>query len=174
VIHYKSELHKKGDTVKIEFLGLTENSFNGKHLAFEYRVTIGKENTSYYTGIGHCYTGKKQNENDIRMGDDMFKKLTRTNYNFLSVKTLWDEAQALRKGVYIKFPKFSDIAECLLSDIDAGSCSFNDFCDTFCYSNDSLNALDTYRACMETARKFKKTDLTKYLTDEQKEDLGLN
>lgn len=140
--------------MKIQFIGLTIKD-DSKYPMFEYKVTIGKHSTSYSTGIG--WVTKKREE-----GTSIFQ--VPSEY----------ERQFGASVVYRKIPKPSDIAECLLSDIDAGSYSFNDFCDNFGLSNDSLKAFDTYRACMETATKFKKSELMQYLTEQQKEDLNLN
>jgi hypothetical protein len=134
---------------------------DAKYPMFEYRVTIGKHSTSYSTGIG--WVTPKREE-----GTSIFQVPSEYNHFFSKYSKFGPTV------VYRKIPKPSDVAECLLSDIDAGSSSFNDFCDNFGLSNDSLKALDTYRAFMDTATKFKKADLITYLNDQQKEDLGLN
>jgi len=50
-------------------------------------------------------------------------------------------------------PEVASVIHCLLSDADAGSESFNDFCDNFGYDRDSIKAFKTYQACMESADK---------------------
>ena len=46
--------------------------------------------------------------------------------------------------------------------------SFEEFCDNMGYSNDSLKALDTYRACLETAKKLKACLKNEYSEIEQR------
>lgn len=52
-------------------------------------------------------------------------------------------------------PSEADVLECLKLDVECGSMSFVDFCDNFGYSDDSLSALDIYRACQDTAKKLR-------------------
>lgn len=55
-----------------------------------------------------------------------------------------------------KAPSKADIMHILLADADFGEYSFNDFCSEAGYSNDSLKALDAYRACTTTAENIRK------------------
>lgn len=52
-------------------------------------------------------------------------------------------------------PTGLDILASLSNDAQAAECSFEDFCDNYGYSNDSLKALDIYRACALNAKKLK-------------------
>lgn len=67
-----------------------------------------------------------------------------------------------RGQAVIERPSKADVMHCLLSDADAGDRSFNDWCDEFGYSNDSISAFKTYQACCETA-----VNLRKVFTREQ-------
>lgn len=53
-------------------------------------------------------------------------------------------------------PKVDQVLESLFSDARAGEISFDDFCADFGYDNDSIKALDTYRACMEVKTRLRK------------------
>ncbi len=53
-------------------------------------------------------------------------------------------------------PKLRDVLECLFTDYDCGNYSFTEFCDNCGYSNDSIKAFETYRACEEAGRKLRK------------------
>lgn len=118
--------------VKITFQGM-RNTDNWNH--FAWLVNINGVDFEYRTGLGHAvkrytsgkYTANKKPLNSITTDDS-----------------------------YVSIPQLDDILQCLFSDASAGSESFNDFCDNFGYSNDSLKALDTYRACMESASKLRK------------------
>lgn len=52
-------------------------------------------------------------------------------------------------------PEKASIFYALLSDMDAGEMSFQDFCDTFGANNDSIKDLETHQACQRNARKFR-------------------
>jgi hypothetical protein len=101
---------------------------------FAWLATINGVSFEYRTGLGHCvplytkgkYTANKKPLNSITIDDG-----------------------------YVSIPTLDDILQCLFSDASAGSESFNDFCDNCGYSNDSLKALDTYRACMDAASKLR-------------------
>ena len=53
-------------------------------------------------------------------------------------------------------PKIADIMYSLFLDAEAGDYNFSDWCDMFGYSDDSLKALDIYRACTVTAKNIRK------------------
>jgi hypothetical protein len=123
--------------MKIEFIGLTNKAWGNNSLAFEYRVTIGKESTIYFTGIGWIEAKKKEGLKTFHVPNEYKMEFARvlkpfgrlTMYEFEYLKT-----------VYRKEPQPSDVAECLLNDIESGSMSFDEFCDNLGYSNDSIKA----------------------------------
>ncbi len=134
--------------MKITYLGL----FNER---FTYRAEINGHAFDYFTGIGWSefarqnpdatkYTALNGTETEA-----LFKAQTLRAQNKLSDR-LGFARRAFRRN-----PEEADILECLQSDVEAGRMSFDEFCDTFGYDNDSLKALDTYRACMETAQKLR-------------------
>lgn len=53
-------------------------------------------------------------------------------------------------------PKVDELLECLFSDSEAGQESFDNFCDNFGYSADSIKAASTYARCIETKHKLRK------------------
>ena len=62
----------------------------------------------------------------------------------------------LRKAGRPCKPRKADIMHCLISDASAADENFTDWCETFGYSDDSIKALNTYKACIETARALRK------------------
>lgn len=54
-----------------------------------------------------------------------------------------------------KAPQASDVLYCLLLDSQAANESFNDWCDNFGYSSDSISAFNTYQACCNTAKQLR-------------------
>ena len=49
-----------------------------------------------------------------------------------------------------------DVLYCLLSDMDCGDMSFQDFCDDLGYNSDSIKDLGVYNACVTNGREFRK------------------
>ena len=54
-------------------------------------------------------------------------------------------------------PKAAGVLHSLVLDSSAGDVSFKDWCAEYGYSDDSIGALDTYRACCATATKLRAT-----------------
>jgi len=51
-----------------------------------------------------------------------------------------------------KVPTIDEVLHALFLDASVGEMSFDDFCSDLGYSNDSIKALDTYRACSKNAK----------------------
>lgn len=62
-----------------------------------------------------------------------------------------------------KKPTIADVLYSLFNDASAADYNFSDWCDNFGYSDDSIKALNAYKACLETA-----TALRKYFSPEQR------
>lgn len=62
-----------------------------------------------------------------------------------------------------KKPAIADVLYSLFNDASAADYNFSDWCDTFGYSDDSIKALNTYKACLEIA-----TALRKYFSPDQR------
>lgn len=71
-------------------------------------------------------------------------------------RTSWDQPRP-------KKPTIADVLYSLFTDASAADYNFSDWCDTFGYSDDSIKALNTYKACLETA-----TALRKYFSPDQR------
>jgi len=68
----------------------------------------------------------------------------------------WD---AMRKKHYDdkpKKPKVADVLHSLIMDANAADENFDDWCDNYGCSSDSIKALNTYKACLDTARALRK------------------
>lgn len=68
----------------------------------------------------------------------------------------WDVAKP-------KKPTVADVLYSLFNDANAADYNFSDWCDEFGYSDDSIKALNMYKACLDTA-----TALRKYFSPEQR------
>lgn len=133
--------------MKITYLGIVKDQF-------KYSVELNGHLFDFHTGLGWNAQGKNNpdpklyatltfDEQDIvlKKGTPSFSRRTRDKGEFFRI--------------YRRKPTESDVLECLQSDCEAGRMSFTEFCDTFGYSDDSLSALDMYRACMSTANKLR-------------------
>ena len=60
-------------------------------------------------------------------------------------------------------PTNADVLHSLFMDASASDFNFSDWCDEYGYSDDSLKALNTYKACLDIARA-----LRKHLSPEQR------
>lgn len=63
-----------------------------------------------------------------------------------------------------KRPQVADVLYSLFMDASAADNNFNDWCDEYGYSDDSLKALNIYKQCLETA-----TALRKHFSPEQRQ-----
>lgn len=104
----------------------------------EWRIKIGAMRTSYYTGTG-CRKAK------------------------------WRVSRTTASAWYMKpvSPCAADVICSLLSDAEAADMSFNDWCDNFGYSSDSISAFNTYQQCSTIGK-----DLRKVFTANQRAELS--
>lgn len=72
--------------------------------------------------------------------------------------------EALEKARRPVKPKVIDVLYSLFMDADAANYNFNEWCDTYGYSSDSIKALNTYKQCLEIAQ-----NLRRYFTHEQRQ-----
>jgi len=128
----------------INFTGKRESCKHWNSPHFAWLAVINGVSFEYNTGMGHC-TPKYGKPSGARQSIwESERPNKRPAVPCIGTETAW-----------VHLPQLDDILQCLFSDADAGSQSFNDFCDNFGYDNDSLKALDTYRACMESASKLR-------------------
>lgn len=127
-----------------KFIGQDENAEGWKH--FKWSILINDVSFEYSTGIGHFtrYAGTCNPGETVH--DNMYKN-NKKPVNGLAVNSL---------NGWVHVPEAKEVLECLFLDESMGSESFNDFCDNSGLSNDSLKALDIYRACMSIAPKLRK------------------
>lgn len=128
-------LAKAGVTFSVRLIGETKRD---DWTCDEWRVKFGKWETSYYTGTGHR------------------KPIKGAPADKGSPNTLFREQW---ERIYLRphAPKAADVLYSLVLDSSAGDASFQDWCADFGYSDDSLSALDTYRACCAIATKLRAT-----------------
>ena len=130
--------------VRIEYAG--DRSKDNEWPHDEWRVELsgkaGYWSTTYKTGLGHRKFPK---------GFIPDKKLNPRSIAF-------ERQEGNKKPVK---PSIADVMHCLISDADCANENFHDWCDNFGYSNDSIKALNTYKACLEIA-----TALRKYIPRE--------
>ena len=114
----------------------------------EWRIKIGAMRTSYYTGTGHRKHKKGAFRTTARKGTVAYANWERANLQPVA-------------------PCAADVIYSLLSDAEAADMSFNDWCDNFGYSSDSISAFITYQQCSTIGY-----DLQKVFTAKQRAELS--
>lgn len=72
--------------------------------------------------------------------------------------------EALEKQRRPQMPKIADVLHALFMDADAADYNFNEWCDMYGYSSDSIKAMNTYKECLDTA-----ANLRSFFTKEQRD-----
>jgi hypothetical protein len=120
--------------VAIAYAGETERDNNWK--CDEWRVTFenkaGKWTTRYFTGLG--LREKLKGAKAMRAPGNWFDSKTRQWY-----------ADRPKK------PLIAAVLYSLFMDARAAESNFNDWCDEYGFSSDSIKALNMYKECLETA-----------------------
>lgn len=121
--------------VKINYVGEVPSKWD-ESTVDQWRVTLsskaGFHSFDYFTGLG------------LR---------ARTYFGY---GHKWD---AMRKKHYDdkpQKPKVADVLYSLILDASAADENFDDWCDNLGLSSDSIKALNTYKACLDTARALRK------------------
>jgi len=119
------------------------------HICDKYIVIIEGQDFEYSCGIGHRVA-----KNELRGTKDEFDRV----YNKAPRKekaNLYlyiDELKAVSKP---KPLNIDNVLWSLILDAQAGTESFDDFCDNFGYNNDSIKANEIYLACQKNGKKVK-------------------
>lgn len=112
----------------------------------EWRVSIGSFETKYFTGTGRRKMKKGAIQTTARKGCVAYAE--------------WE-----KRNIVAVAPCAADVIYSLLSDSEAGDMAFSDWCETFGYSNDSIKALNTYRACEEIGHSLRKVFSSKQVAE---------
>lgn len=134
--------------MNIIYRGLKDNKFN-------YLIELNGHKFDYYTGIGWVTTKRPKTDEEkkqFRLISTDETRIIINNDTHLRRKfnnSIWGNP------LWRRIPTETNVLECLKSDCEAGTYNFDDFCDNFGYSSDSLKDLDIYRACMDTAKKLR-------------------
>lgn len=127
--------------VKIDYVG--ETTRDNDWQCDQWRVTIssnaGFHSIDYFTGLGlrSPIPALYLTSNPPRPGTVAYAQLE----------------NATRKP---RKPKVADVLHSLIMDASAADENFHDWCANFGYSDDSIKALNTYKASLETAQALRK------------------
>jgi len=113
-----------------------------------YNIIINGQSFSYFSGIGHRVEKNSYSRDEAKKWLNFSSRKNVESYNYLVIQ--------LNTFTKPKPLNIDDILYCLVLDSYCGSLSFDDFCDDFGYSNDSINHLNLYRECSKTAKKLQK------------------
>lgn len=119
------------------------------HICDKYIIFIDGQEFEYSCGIGH-----RVPVIDAQIVKQEFKRVfnrnpQKTRSNLLSY------VDNLKRVSKPKPLNIDDVLYSLIMDSQAGSESFDDFCDNYGYDNDSINANDIYRACQKNGKKVR-------------------
>jgi hypothetical protein len=134
--------------IDIRYVGQTkrDNDWDCDEWHITFKNKDGHWTTPYYTGLG-LRTPIPQ----------LYLRMNPPRRGTLAYAQL---EKATRKPIT---PKKADILYSLFMDASAAEYNFDDWCDSYGYSNDSIKALNTYKECLETAQR-----LRRYFTAEQR------
>lgn len=127
--------------MKIDYVGETVRDNDWKcdqwRVGFTYDNAKGKGffSVDYYTGTGLRKEVK-------RVGPSL-------NGPYKIVGGKWVPAVPVK-------PTNADVLYALVNDADAADYNFNEWCENFGYSDDSIKALNIYKECLETATRLRK------------------
>lgn len=123
--------------VKINYVGQTKQDQNWD--CDQWRVTLsskaGFHSFDYFTGLG------------LRETLRGVRAMNVPNNRF--VKGHWEATKP-------KAPKVADVLHSLIMDASAADENFYDWCANYGYSDDSIKAMNTYKACLEIAVALRK------------------
>ena len=119
------------------------------HLSDKYIVIIEGQDFEYSCGVGHRVA-----KMELRSCKDEFNRVYNKNprKNKANLLMYSDELKAVSKP---KPLNIDNVLYSLILDSQAGSESFDDFCDNFGYDNDSIKANEIYRACRKNTKKVR-------------------
>lgn len=135
-----------------------------KDSMFHFIVSINGQLFDYRMGSGHC-TKLNNDKTSVQYRISELEKDDRLSickaiYGYHRSISLYDFEDL--KIVYVKRPELKEVLNCLFFDSSARDQCFQDWCDEFGYSDDSITAKKTYEACLENAFKLKKALGDKY------------
>lgn len=122
---------------------MVQDSFDGRTGEAEWSITLTRNGESYTTpftmGCGHRIYSKRLS--------GLFSKgqAIQIPYGTMSI----DHYEA-NKASIPKPPGLEDVLYCLVFDAQCCEGTFEDFCQDLGYNDDSIQDLDTYRACVKT------------------------
>lgn len=124
--------------VKIDYVGEVPSKWDEStpRTVDQWRVTLsskaGFQSFDYFTGLG-------------------LRTRTYSNYG-----RNWDAMKKKRYDDKPKKPKVADVLHSLIMDASAADENFHDWCANYGYSDDSIKAMNTYKACLEVAQALRK------------------
>lgn len=131
-----------------------------------WRVTLRHEDKEvwqgdYSAGEGHCpayqanlprYEKRQLLEAELSTGFEHYWAES-INRPMLRLTAIPNSDRRQRRPI---LPHLADVVSCLLTDMDAGEETFNDFCGSFGYDSDSRRAYDIWLACVDCAAKMRR------------------
>lgn len=112
------------------------------------------------------YVGETTRDNNWKCDQwrvELSNKLGMWSTDYFTGLGLRNKPNASRDVAKPNKPTVADVLYSLFNDANAADYNFSDWCDEYGYSDDSIKALNMYKACLDTA-----TALRKYFSPEQR------
>lgn len=132
---------------------------------FKFNVSINGQEFKYHVGMG--YAKKREDKQGFTLSMYEIKKIIDQGYTLKSSYpenryNIVGNCKVFQVSVLVKPPTIESIIHSLFIDSDVLEYSFDDWCNNYGYSNDSIKAKETYEECVKTAHKLKKALGVKY------------
>jgi len=152
-------------TFKSIYLLNNSNDEEWQHDLFNVTFTKGNKliNTEFKTGLGHrvlkakkgTYTSLATKYNKELLKANIEKGLTLIESDFI-LNDGWSKSKYMGGSCFAVSPTAASVLYSLISDHDCAYELFEDFCDNFGYDQDSIKALEIYKACQKNAKQLNK------------------
>ena len=124
------------ETLPVKIIYVGETARDGDWRCDQWRVELqskaGFWSTDYFTGLG------------------------RRSRIYVDYGKNWDPIRKKSYEENPKKPKIADVLHSLIMDASAADENFHAWCSNYGYSDDSIKALNIYKACLETAHALRK------------------
>lgn len=148
--------------VNHQFIGY-DNNVNGQEWqADRFLIKFNNIEFRFNVGIGNRLESSTKYKAGLSELKVMYSNCDKVLYSVDYVPTKYNKT---RKTLAVA-PTPANVLYCILTDAEGTDCSFDDWCDMFGYSDDSLSALNIYKECCKIGK-----NLLKVFTRSQIEQL---
>ena len=133
----ENTLKNNSITMKAKHIAFIEDEWKHDLWQVTFRKGTSEFKTEFKTGIGHR-----------KLRDGAMPWAIKASKNSVAYAE-WEKVNVVPVS-----PSETDVLYCLIADSEASSMSFNDWCSSLGYNNDSISAFNTYRDYCEIGNKL--------------------